>query len=253
MPQPVPVQRLVSSHPESSSGKSARHSDNVSGRNTGIYVLTQKCMLCIHCCVPLDKLFKLSVSGADGSRNAQKTAVRAKWLTWTISWCKIRVVIWLWMECARGNPRAGQVPRPPPRPKSLAPGALSSMGGIAPLTCASPPAEGRPSANSSWLWISSNYSLSLSEKWKCPPVSAYNHGHDSHVIFYFLNSYCWLLVCAPHYKLSSPGGQELFFNMNFPCAWHMLEAQLHVCYINKYIALAVRKKNEQTRDIDRKY
>lgn len=33
----------------------------------------------------------------------------------------------------------------------------------------------------------------------------------------------------------------------------MLEAQLHVCYINKYIALAVRKKNEQTRDIDRKY
>lgn len=36
-----------------------------------MYLLTQKCVLCIHCYVPLDKLSNLSVSGADGSSNAQ--------------------------------------------------------------------------------------------------------------------------------------------------------------------------------------
>ena len=48
-----------------------KHSGNVSGRNTGMYLLTQKCMLCIHCYVPLDTPFNLCVSGADGSSNAQ--------------------------------------------------------------------------------------------------------------------------------------------------------------------------------------
>ena len=60
-------------------------------------------------------------------------------------------------------------------------------------------------------------------------------------------------LSEPHTKLSSPGGQELFFQYEFPMCLAYAGGSTDVYYINKYIALAVRKKNEQTRDIDRKY
>lgn len=73
-PRLVPVHRSASSHPESSSGQvpsMEKHSGNVSRRNTGIYLHTQKRMLCPYCCVPLDEPLNLSAGGGDDSANAQ--------------------------------------------------------------------------------------------------------------------------------------------------------------------------------------
>lgn len=107
--QLVPVCRSASSHTESYLGQvpgTERHSGNASGINAGISLHAQQRMLCTYCWVPLDKPFNLAVGGADDSLS-QKAAVRRKWLTLAISWCKARTTNvsggYLTLECARGK------------------------------------------------------------------------------------------------------------------------------------------------------